>query len=377
MVEDRYGLHTAEQADAVDFVIAYIAARSNRKRQGGTRNIPRLLCRSAEYGAAVALLEFVAIHRIFKKIGEIGCQHEIVIGGKRVDFESAEIGIGDQTDARRLAAHIVIDKPEPVDQSAFHGAFGYLVGRIPARVISVELHGKAAFRRTRTIFGKAVIFFQILVANPGSVGQSTVECQQQVAIADRGTARGGRTVIAEFAHRRLRKRFERVIGFECDRTCGGKISDIGEIRPFAKIDPLYRFGNDEIEIEIALPVSVRRHVDRHAVHEPGKIRAVIEIEPAQKILVRLARTGMLRGDDAGYVFDQLAGSRNRQVFEIGIADRSLRARYSRTDLGDSAAIDDDCILVGDRRGRILLRIGASVRACGLRILSAGDTWYDT
>jgi hypothetical protein len=95
-------------------------------------------------------------------------------------------------------------------------------------------------------------------------------------------------------------------GLEFHRAGGGKIADIGEVRTLAIVDPLDQFGDQEIEVEIALAMPVRRHVDRHAIDKAGEIGAMIEIEAAKEILVGLAAARMLRGDDAGHVLDQFA-----------------------------------------------------------------------
>src|SRR5438132_675940 len=74
-----------------------------------------------------------------------------------------------------------------------------------------------------------------------------------------------------------------------DMDCGdgGVIALGGEIRPLGVIDPCRQLRNEEIQIRIALAMRMRAHVDGHPVDESRKIGAVVEIEPAQQILVRL------------------------------------------------------------------------------------------
>ena len=61
---------------------------------------------------------------------------------------------------------------------------------------------------------------------------------------------------------------------------------------------------------------VRRQVKRHIVEEYGEIRAVVEIEAAQEILVGLAAAGVLRDDDAGHRLQDFSRTKNRTVFDF-------------------------------------------------------------
>ena len=78
----------------------------------------------------------------------------------------------------------------------------------------------------------------------------------------------------------------------------GEDAAIGEIGALANFNGAEQFGNDEIGVGIALAMRVRRHVDRHAVDPQGDVVAVVEREAAQEILIRFARTGMLRDKQA-------------------------------------------------------------------------------
>ena len=54
------------------------------------------------------------------------------------------------------------------------------------------------------------------------------------------------------------------------------------------VDIVDEFWNEEIQIGIALTMGMRRHVERHAFDAGLEIGAVVEIEAADKVLVRLA-----------------------------------------------------------------------------------------
>ena len=69
-----------------------------------------------------------------------------------------------------------------------------------------------------------------------------------------------------------------------------------------------------------------RHIDGHAPNIGGKVGAVIEIEPAQEILVGLAVTRMLGNDQAGHHFQRLAGTENRHAGQTLTGDHALTTR---------------------------------------------------
>ena len=79
-----------------------------------------------------------------------------------------------------------------------------------------------------------------------------------------------------------------VTAIPTDSAGRGKIALIGEVRPLADVDRLHQLRNQKIDIGIALAMTVGRHVDRHAVDGNREVRAVVEIEAAEKILVGFA-----------------------------------------------------------------------------------------
>ena len=62
-----------------------------------------------------------------------------------------------------------------------------------------------------------------------------------------------------------------------------------------------------MQIEVALAVTVAHRVDRHAVDEPGEIGAVIEIEAAHEVLLRLAAAGVLHGEQPRDLLREVLG----------------------------------------------------------------------
>jgi hypothetical protein len=70
-------------------------------------------------------------------------------------------------------------------------------------------------------------------------------------------------------------------------------------------------------------VRVRRQVKRHTVEENREVRAVVEIEATQKILVSFAAAGMLSDDDTGNRLQNFSRTKNRTILDFRRADRSL------------------------------------------------------
>src|SRR5205823_3949374 len=125
------------------------------------------------------------------------------------------------------------------------------------------------------------------------------------------------------------------------RARGGEIAYIRVERTLVVVDLLDQFRDEKIQIRVALAMSMRTQVDRHAVHRGGEIRSVIEIEAAQKILVGLAVAGMLRDDHAGNDLEQFAAAQERPRLELGRADDALRSRNGHANQIGVAALNDD------------------------------------
>ncbi len=95
---------------------------------------------------------------------------------------------------------------------------------------------------------------------------------------------------------------------------------------------------------------MRRQVERHIVEEHREIRAVIQIEPTQEILVRLPAAGMLGDDDAGDGFKDFAAAQNWAVFQLRLARRALRSRVGNSNQTVGAPRDHDLRQTDDLRG---------------------------
>ena len=118
------------------------------------------------------------------------------------------------------------------------------------------------------------------------------------------------------------------------------------------VDPLDELGDDEVQVGIALAVGVGRQVDRHPVDGGRKVSAVIQVEAAKKVLVRLPVAGMLRDDQSRDDLQELAAPQERASVELGGADLALRGGIGLPDEVVFAAVDDD---LAEERGGVGLR----------------------
>ena len=109
----------------------------------------------------------------------------------------------------------------------------------------------------------------------------------------------------------------------------------------AVVDALDGLRHHAVDVEIALAVAVRAQVQRHAVEDRREVGAVIEVEAAQEILVRLAAAGVLHGDHARHGFEQLGDAQHRPHEQVGAADGALARCLGRADELEAAAEHDD------------------------------------
>ena len=72
-----------------------------------------------------------------------------------------------------------------------------------------------------------------------------------------------------------------------------------------------------------MAVAMRRHVHRHAGDRRGEVSAVIEIEAAQVVLVRLALAAVLTDHDTRHRLEDFAGAHDRARVELACRDGAL------------------------------------------------------
>ena len=156
----------------------------------------------------------------------------------------------------------------------------------------------------------------------------------QVAVADPRIVRQHSAAIAELAaFHRCQPARQHVVILKIERARRAEIAHIGVIWSFLVSDLLHQFGDQEIQVGIALAVRVAGHVDGNVVHAHRQVGAVVEIEAAQEILVGLSAAGMLGDDHAGNFLDHFAGAKQRTQRQIGGAHHALVGAF-----GDAAEV---------------------------------------
>jgi hypothetical protein len=126
------------------------------------------------------------------------------------------------------------------------------------------------------------------------------------------------------------------------RDAGSReVAFVGVVGALAVGDGVDQLRYQEIEVGIALAVRMRRQVDRNAIDRGGEVRAVVEVEAAQEILVRLAVAAVLGNDQAGHRLEQLRRAQRRAVRQLFRQDETLAGRGDRADQRHSQRGDGD------------------------------------
>jgi hypothetical protein len=91
-----------------------------------------------------------------------------------------------------------------------------------------------------------------------------------------------------------------------------------------------------------MEVRGRGQVQGHAGERGGEVRPVIEVEPAQVVLVGLALSAVLAGDEPGHRFEHFRGAHDRPRLELPGGDRALArgARHPHEVLGRILELGD-------------------------------------
>ncbi len=282
---------------------------------------PRLACRRAHHRAVFALRELIALHRVVEKIGEIRDQRQL--GADRVNIDVAvHVAVGlaplaGQAVAARLSAIARIDGAEAVDQAALHGTLRDLVGRIPVGRVTHRRDVEAVAERTLRVAQHAVQLVKFLRVVPRAVGVGVFKPVDDSPRAHLRRTCEQRALVAILAAGQAGDCRGQLLGVtDARRADGCKVAVFRKVRPLVVLHARNQFGNQEIQVGVALAVRVGRHVDRHARDPRCEIGAVIEVVAAQEILVRLAVAGMLGNDHAGHGFENFARAEVRACFDL-------------------------------------------------------------
>ena len=135
--------------------------------------------------------------------------------------------------------------------------------------------------------------------------------------------------------------FQAAIEVDVGRAGAGEIALVGIVGTLFVINPLNQFGDQEVDVRVALPVGVAARVYWHTRDVGGEVCAVVQVEAAQEILVGLAFAAVLGDDQARHKFQNLAGPQRRPVLDQLVGDRALTCRVRGTDAVIVMALDLD------------------------------------
>ena len=296
---------------------------------------------SAVDDPAVRLLNAVPVHLILQKEREIRIEVELVVLG---------IGVGVQLAAGRRVVMIVqparsasrfapfgrVDRAEAVERAVCYRPKRDFTGRIP--VGAVIGGGEAQFRPARRIdrgFAQHVGSKIAVVVLERTVRVIAFSGQQRPHLVFRRRQHQEVPLSIELPAGQLHQALlDHLARSEADRPGRVEVAELGVIRAFVHVEAFDGLGNDEIEVGITLPVRMGAKIDRHAIGEERDIGAVIRIEAAEEVLIRLAGSArVLHRDEPGDQTQNLGRPSLglEQVFLV--RDELLRRRRHRS-LGD-------------------------------------------
>ena len=169
-------------------------------------------------------------------------------------------------------------------------------GKTVQRIATADSHDTIQFAVTIRLLPRAVVVLEFDRPQPGGAADCvrrrrdrTGKALAAASDADDGLGQGVRVVDAGAA-------------------CGREIAAIGPVRALGELHAAHELGNQKAQIGVAVTMSMRRHVHRHPCHDGGEIGAVIQVEPAQVVLVRFALPAVLADDDARHCLQYFSGS---------------------------------------------------------------------
>ena len=102
-----------------------------------------------------------------------------------------------------------------------------------------------------------------------------------------------------------------------------KITFIGKVGPFLELDAAHQLRDEKAQVRIAMRVCAGRRVHGHTGDHHRKVGAVIQIEAAQVVLIRLALAAVLADDHSGHRLQHFTRTHDRPSIELRRGHRAL------------------------------------------------------
>lgn len=109
------------------------------------------------------------------------------------------------------------------------------------------------------------------------------------------------------------------------RAGASEVADLGVMHLEPVVEMIDQLRDEEVEVRPSLTMAVGREIDRHPVDTRLEIGAVIEVEAAHEVLVRLSLAGVLGDDHTGHGLEELAGARDGSCAQIDGAHAASEA----------------------------------------------------
>ena len=309
--------------------------------------------RAAEHATLLGLLELVARVGVVQEVGEVGEKLELRTDGVGTGAPLAIVfrlqRVPRQAGAAGLAMVGGVDGVEATDLPAVDRALRHLVGAVPLGGVGHQRERLLDAAFVEAVAQQAVEALEVLGVRPGAVVVGGLDRGQQRA---RGQCRGlrhqgaGVAVLAQREAGHAAVRADRAAGqgvHQLDARGAGRaeVAVFRGVHALAVADAADQFGDEEVQVAVALAVGVGGHVHRHAVEEGGEVGAVVEIEAAQVVLVGFAVAAVLRDDDAGHELQHLGGAQGGAALDELGRDRALAGRGAAAHGVVVVAFDDD------------------------------------
>ena len=277
----------------------------------------------------VELFELVAVHRVREEVGEVGEERHVV---------EEPVGLHARDRARAgappLAPHRVtargagvgrVDEAEAGDVTALHRALRDLIGRAPITVVELAAQPEAAAVAPARVAQQPAEPPELVRPLPRPVFRSDVEGAQEVAAAHPRRPARDRAHHSELARRDPQEGLDEAVEEREVRRSGcAEVTLLGVVRALAVVDALDELGDHEVEVGVALTVTVARHVHRDTLHREAEVGPVIEVEPTDEVLVGLPAAAVLCRHHARYGLEKIAGALDGSHRQVSLSGDALR-----------------------------------------------------
>ena len=293
------------------------------------------------------LLDLVAVNRVVQEIGEVLEQVQPAlqrVGGHAGRSRPARLQpVERQAVARGPAGVGVVDGAEARQTTRLDRAQRDLVGRVPVGVVPHAGDGEPVLQVALAVAHHGVHLAHIVGPLPRPVVRAQLQGHQHVAGAhprrDRPEHAPPPLPAAADAQQRA---LEHVLVADVGRAGRGEVAVLGEVGSLGVLHAADELGNEQVHVTVAVGVRAGRLVHRHAGKVGGEVGAVIEIEAAQVVLVRLALAAVLAGDEPRHGFENLAGAHDGARLELLGGDGAFAGRG-----GDAHQVVARVLQVGD------------------------------